>query len=73
MLPSTKDQATVGKVTAVEVLRFADVDWAFAQAEGEGFTSLEHWRQAHAGFFSATGVAVDDDSSIVCLSFRLVR
>jgi uncharacterized protein YhfF len=64
--------ATV-EVTAVEVLRFADVDWAFAQAEGEGFASLEHWRQAHAGFFSATGVAVDDDSSIVCLSFRLVR
>ncbi len=64
--------ATV-EVTAVEVLRFADVDFAFAQAEGEGFTSLEHWRQAHVGFFSAAGVPVDDDSSIVCVSFRLVR
>ena len=64
--------ATV-EVTAVAVLRFADVDWVFAQSEGEGFTSLEHWRQAHADFFSATGVPVDDDSSIVCLSFRLVR
>lgn len=63
--------ATV-EVTAAEVLRFADVDWAFAQAEGEGFTSLEHWRQTHAGFFSATGVPVDDDSLIACISFRLV-
>ena len=62
-----------GEVTAVEVLRFADVEWTFAQAEGEGFTSLEHWRQAHAGFFSAAGVPVDDDCSIVCVSFRLVR
>ena len=63
--------ATV-EVTAAEVLRFADVDWAFAQAEGEGFTSLEHWRQTHAAFFSATGAPVDDDSLIVCISFRLV-
>ncbi len=73
LLDDSGNSVATVEVTAVDVLRFADVDWAFAQAEGEGFTSREHWRQAHAEFFSATGVPVDDDSLIVCISFRLVR
>ena len=35
------------EVTRVEVHLFALVPWEFAQAEGEGFTSIEHWRDAH--------------------------
>jgi uncharacterized protein YhfF len=72
LLDDSGNSVATVEVTAAEVLRFADVDWAFAQAEGEGFMSLEHWRQMHAEFFSAAGVPVDDDSSIACISFRLV-
>ena len=39
------------EVTRVEVHLFALVPWEFAQAEGEGFTSIEHWRDAHREFY----------------------
>ncbi|MFI1936045.1 ASCH domain-containing protein [Streptomyces purpureus] len=63
--------ATVA-VTAVETVPFAEVSWEFAQAEGEGFTSVEHWRSAHRRYWQRTGTPVDDDSPVVLVSFRLV-
>ena len=59
------------RVTDVDVRRFADVTWAFAQAEGEGFTSIEHWRDGHRAFWSRDGVVVDDDTPVVCVRFDL--
>ena len=32
------------RVTAVDVLRFDEVTWEFADAEGEGFSDIEDWR-----------------------------
>jgi uncharacterized protein YhfF len=47
------------------------VPWEFADAEGEGFTSIEHWRDVHARFWADHGARVDDDTEIVCVHFVL--
>ena len=66
----------------VDVRRMGDVDLAFAIDEGEGFTSVAEWRDAHVAFFTspelraALGdppVTVDDDTPVVCTRFRVVE
>jgi uncharacterized protein YhfF len=60
------------KVTRVERVPFAEVTWEFAEAEGEGFTSVEDWRDRHRSFYAREGLTVTDDAHVVCLWFRLV-
>jgi cystathionine gamma-synthase len=60
-------------VERVERRRLADVDWAFAEAEGEGFTSIEHWHEAHRAFWESQGHRVHDDTEVVLIWFRLER
>lgn len=77
------DGSPVAKVryTRVEIVPFLEVTWEFADAEGEGFTDIEHWRTGHRGFWSRWyGVAEDDpafpagDSApVVCLWFDVVE
>ena len=62
----------VVEITGVEVVRFADVPWDFARAEGEGDRSIEEWRAGHGACWARQGTPVTDDSRIVCLRFRLV-
>ncbi|MGK5520296.1 ASCH domain-containing protein [Micromonospora sp. URMC 107] len=62
----------VVEVTGVEVVRFADVPWDFARAEGEGDRSIEEWREGHAAYWARVGTPVTDDSEVVCIRFRLV-
>lgn len=64
--------SSVAEVTAIEVVPFAEVAWEFAQSEGEGFQSVEHWREVHRGFWAGLGGSVDVGSQVVCLTFRLV-
>jgi uncharacterized protein YhfF len=61
------------EITRVVKHRFDDVPWEFADAEGEGFTSIEHWREGHRSYFAKRGVDVDDASIFVCLWYRLVE
>ena len=61
------------EITRVETHRFDDVPWEFADAEGEGFTSIEHWRSGHLGFYERTGVSVNPDSLVVCCWFRVLE
>jgi uncharacterized protein YhfF len=70
------------ETTEVEVKRMGDVDLPFAIDEGEGFETLEQWRDAHVRFFTspemvaALGdppVAIDHDTLVVCSRFRLVE
>jgi uncharacterized protein YhfF len=58
-------------VTAVDVVPLAEVTWEFADAEGEGFRSAAHWREAHTKYWATEGHEVDDETAVVCLSFRL--
>ncbi|MEU7586476.1 ASCH domain-containing protein [Micromonospora sp. NPDC049230] len=64
--------AGVVEITGVEVVRFADVPWDFARAEGEGDRSIEEWRAGHSAYWARLGTPVESDSPIVCLRFRLV-
>ena len=70
------------ETTEVEVRRMGDVDVAFAIDEGEGFETVEAWRDAHVRSFTspemtaALGdppVSIDDDTLVVCVRFRLVE
>ena len=60
------------EVTRVEQVPFAEVTWEFAQEEGEGFTSIEDWRDGHRGYWTGEGIAVDDDTPVVCVWFEVV-
>ena len=60
------------EITRVETVPFAEVSWEFAQAEGEGFTSVEHWREAHHAFWTAMGSSVTDHTRVVCVWFEVV-
>ena len=73
---------TVIETTEVVVRRMGDVDLAFAIDEGEGFETVEAWREAHVRFFTSREmaavlgdppVAIDDDTLVVCRRFRLVE
>jgi uncharacterized protein YhfF len=70
------------ETTSVEVMRMGDVGLPFAIDEGEGFETLEAWRDAHVRFFTSpemTGalgeppVLIDDATDVVCFRFRLVE
>ena len=66
--------ARVGEVevTAVEIVPLRDVTRRFAETEGEGFRSVEHWRDVHVRFWKNLGHHVDDDSEVACVNFRLL-
>jgi len=66
----------------VDVRKIGEVDLQFAVDEGEGFTTLAEWRDAHEEFFTSPemaavlgepGVAIDDDTLVVCSRFRVVE
>jgi uncharacterized protein YhfF len=61
------------EVERVEVHLFGLVPWEFAEAEGEGFRSIEHWRDAHREFYAKEGIEVADDDLVVCVWFKLLR
>ncbi|MGV9303145.1 ASCH domain-containing protein [Nonomuraea sp. NPDC003727] len=60
------------EVTGVKVVPFRQVTWDFAQSEGEGYRSVEHWGEVHRRFWNDAGYEVDDTTEVVCMSFRLV-
>jgi uncharacterized protein YhfF len=69
------------ETTAIELKRLGNVGLQFAIDEGEGFETVEAWREAHVRFFTspellaALGepvVPIDDDTILVCETFRLV-
>jgi uncharacterized protein YhfF len=69
------DGRSVGviEITDVRVTDFVDVTWEHAAAEGEGDASLQDWRDGHRRFWSRLGTPVEDDTSVVCLTFRLLK
>lgn len=63
--------ALVIETRAVAIRRFAEVDEAFALAEGET-DDLAGWQDAHARYFARNG-GFDPDMLLVCERFRLVE
>jgi uncharacterized protein YhfF len=58
------------EVTEARVVPAGQIDLRFAQDEGEGFESVEEWREAHERFF---GRPIDDETSITAIRFRIVE
>ncbi|MFI8344006.1 ASCH domain-containing protein [Streptomyces sp. NPDC085639] len=69
---SANPVATV-EITGVEVKPFFRVTWAHAEAEGEGDSSLEEWRDSHRRFWAHIGTPVEEDTLLVCLTFRVAN
>ncbi len=77
-------EVAIIELTEVTVRRMADVDLAFAIEEGEGFTTVAGWREAHENFWSQEldeiraylgdpDWVLTDDTMVVCERFRLVE
>lgn len=73
LLDDDDQAAAIIEITRVEMHRFDEVPWEFAQSEGEGFRSIEDWRDGHRSYYVKHGVDADDSSIFVCLWFRLVE
>lgn len=82
VLDSAEERVAVIETTEIVVKRMGDVDLAFAIEEGEGFETVEQWRDAHVRFFESADLAailgdppvvVDDETLVVCERFRLIE
>lgn len=62
--------ALVIETTGLTILRFCDVEEAFALAEGENDT-LEGWRKGHRAYFERNG-GFDPQMQLVCERFKLI-
>jgi uncharacterized protein YhfF len=72
MLGNEQDEVGRIQVTDVVTRRFDDVPWEFADAGGEGFTSVDDWREGHRRYWERVGRTVTPDTLVVCLSFDLL-
>jgi uncharacterized protein YhfF len=68
--------------TRLDVVRLADVTWAFARDEGEGFVDVADWRRQHEAYWNAHSVpalraaldpsfALTDDTQVACEWFTV--
>ena len=66
------DDEPVGivEVTEARVIPAGEIDVQFARDEGEGFESVDDWREAHERFFERP---LPDDTPIDAVRFRLVE
>jgi uncharacterized protein YhfF len=58
------------EITKVRVIPAREVDLQFARDEGEGFESVQDWREAHERFFERT---IEPDTLIAAIRFRVVE
>jgi len=66
------DDEPVGivELTEVRVVSAGEIDLQFARDEGEGFESVEQWREAHERFFEQP---IRAETPIVATRFHLVE
>ncbi len=60
----------VVEVTETRVVPAAEIDEQFARDEGEGFETVNDWREAHERFF---GRPIGPETQIVAVRFRVVE
>ncbi len=66
------EAVAVIEITRVEQHPFVEVPWELADAEGEGFTSIEDFRSGYRRYYSRQGIDLTDDDVFVCVWFRLL-
>ena len=64
------EPVAVVEVTESRVLPAAEIDEQFARDEGEGFETVDDWREAHERFF---GRPIEPETQIVAVRFRVVE
>jgi uncharacterized protein YhfF len=64
------EPVAVVEVTEARVIPAGEIDVQFARDEGEGFESVEDWREGHEGFFERP---IPDDTPIAAVRFRVVE
>ena len=66
------DDRPVGivEVTESREIPAGEIDMHFVREEGEGFESVDDWREAHERFF---GQPIPDDLLVLALRFQLVE
>jgi uncharacterized protein YhfF len=81
VIDSAGAPVTLIEVTAVRVVRVADVDLAHAIGEGEGYGCVAEWRAGHEAFWHSAEMreyvgdpsfTVHDDTLAVATQFRVV-
>jgi uncharacterized protein YhfF len=82
VVDSAEKPVAVIEIVGVDIIRLGDADLDLAIAEGEGFRSVDDWREAHEEFW-AQGAArpsrhsgrwtLEDDTEVVVERFRVVR
>lgn len=72
LVNSSGERTAEIEITRVELTPFAEVSWEFAQAEGEGYSSVEDWRETHRRYWAEQGYEVSHDTTVVCLWYRVV-
>lgn len=80
VIDSQGEPVCVIETTAVEVVALRDVPLAHAVAEGEGYASLEEWREGHMRFWTSDAMraelggsfVIDDDTRVVLERFAVV-
>ena len=70
MLGYDDEPVGIVEVTEARVIPAGEIDVQFARDEGEGFESVEDWREAHERFFERP---LSDDTLIDAVRFRLVE
>ena len=80
LIDSHGQEIAVLEVVGVDIVPLAEVTLQHALGEGEGFTTMDQWREEHLKFWTskefleANGeppIRVDGKTPIVCESFRL--
>jgi uncharacterized protein YhfF len=66
----TGQAKAIVEVTEARVVPAAEIDLEFARDEGEGFESVDEWREAHERFFERT---IEPDTLIEAIRFRVVE
>ena len=64
------EPVAVVEVLESRVVPAAEIDEQFARDEGEGFGSVDDWREAHERFF---GRPIEPEAQIVAVRFRVVE
>jgi uncharacterized protein YhfF len=64
------EPVAVVEVTESRVVPAAQIDEQFARDEGEGFETVDDWREAHEQFF---GRPIEPETQIVAVRFRMVE
>ena len=64
------EPVAVVEVTESRVVPAGEVDVQFARDEGEGFETVDDWREAHERFF---GRPIGPETQIVAVRFRVVE